>query len=135
MSEQKNTLEPFGYFRAETFGWTDCAETDEGAIPLYDQSAIDALKLACDELLSALKGLHKVCEIALSGINGRQYTYFETRAGHFVEAKKAMQSAEFAIASAKDQSTAATNIIDAPATANYPQVFLVESVELEGNNL
>jgi len=27
--------EPFGYFRAEPFGWTDCAETDEGAIPLY----------------------------------------------------------------------------------------------------
>ena len=27
--------EPFGYFRAEPFGWTDCAATDEGAIPLY----------------------------------------------------------------------------------------------------
>jgi hypothetical protein len=26
---------PFGYFRAEPFGWTDCAPTDEGAIPLY----------------------------------------------------------------------------------------------------
>ncbi len=30
------TLEPFGYFKAEPFGWTDCAETDEGAIALYD---------------------------------------------------------------------------------------------------
>ena len=29
--------EPFGYFRAEPFGWTDCAETDEGAIALYDR--------------------------------------------------------------------------------------------------
>lgn len=28
---------PFGYFRAEPFGWTDCAPTDEGAIPLYDR--------------------------------------------------------------------------------------------------
>ena len=28
---------PFGYFRAEPFGWTDCAPTDEGAIPLYER--------------------------------------------------------------------------------------------------
>lgn len=28
--------EPFGYFRAEPMGWTDCAATDEGAIALYD---------------------------------------------------------------------------------------------------
>jgi hypothetical protein len=28
---------PFGYFRAEPFGWTDCATTDEGAIPLYER--------------------------------------------------------------------------------------------------
>lgn len=27
--------EPFGYFKAEPFGWTDCSETDEGAIALY----------------------------------------------------------------------------------------------------
>ena len=27
--------EPFGYFKAEPFGWTDCAETDEGAVALY----------------------------------------------------------------------------------------------------
>jgi hypothetical protein len=29
--------EPFGYFKAEPFGWTDCAETDDGAIALYDK--------------------------------------------------------------------------------------------------
>jgi len=29
--------EPFGYFRAEPFGWTDCAEDDEGAIALYER--------------------------------------------------------------------------------------------------
>lgn len=28
--------EPFGYFKAEPFGWRDCAETDEGAIALYE---------------------------------------------------------------------------------------------------
>ena len=28
--------EPFGYFKAEPFGWTDCAETDEGAVALYE---------------------------------------------------------------------------------------------------
>ena len=30
--------EPFGYFRALPFGWTDCAETDEGAMALYEGS-------------------------------------------------------------------------------------------------
>ena len=28
--------EPFGYFKAEPFGWRDCTETDEGAIALYE---------------------------------------------------------------------------------------------------
>jgi hypothetical protein len=28
--------EPFGYFKAEPFGWTDCAETDKGARALYE---------------------------------------------------------------------------------------------------
>jgi len=28
--------EPFGYFRADAFGWTDCAETDENAKALYE---------------------------------------------------------------------------------------------------
>lgn len=37
------TPDPFGYFKPEPFGWTDCAETDEGARPLYDQEAVDAL--------------------------------------------------------------------------------------------
>jgi hypothetical protein len=30
--------EPFGYFKAEPFGWTDCAETDKGAVALYEAS-------------------------------------------------------------------------------------------------
>ena len=29
-------VDPFGHFKAEPFGWTDCAETDEGAVALYE---------------------------------------------------------------------------------------------------
>ena len=29
--------EPFGYFKAQPFGWTDCVETDDGAIALYER--------------------------------------------------------------------------------------------------
>lgn len=43
MSQKNTPQEPFGHFKAEAFGWTDCAETDEGAQPLYDQAAIDEL--------------------------------------------------------------------------------------------
>lgn len=34
--EEYKKQEPFGYFKAEPFGWTDCAKTDEGAIALYE---------------------------------------------------------------------------------------------------
>ena len=34
---------PLGYFRAEPFGWTDCAATDEGAIALYEHPAAPAV--------------------------------------------------------------------------------------------
>jgi hypothetical protein len=33
--------EPFGYFKAEPFGWTDCAKDDEGAIALYEMPQPD----------------------------------------------------------------------------------------------
>ena len=29
--------EPFGYFKAQPFGWTDCAEGDDGAVALYER--------------------------------------------------------------------------------------------------
>lgn len=48
-------IEPFGYFKANPFGWTDCAETDEGAVALYDLAAIDELVKQRDELLAALE--------------------------------------------------------------------------------
>lgn len=61
-------IEPFGYFKAEPFGWTDCAETDEGAQPLYERSDIVALDeelineveqvaLALDAMFSYERGL------------------------------------------------------------------------------
>lgn len=36
--EAEQQAEPFGYFRPEPFGWTDCAKTDESAIALYERS-------------------------------------------------------------------------------------------------
>lgn len=33
--KEREGCEPFGYFRPEPFGWTDCAPDDEGSIPLY----------------------------------------------------------------------------------------------------
>ena len=37
LAEQPAQQEPFGYFKAEPFGWTDCAETDEEAVALYER--------------------------------------------------------------------------------------------------
>jgi hypothetical protein len=45
--------EPFGYFRAEPFGWTDCAETDEGAVALYE--APPAQEIVCSTGLCHFK--------------------------------------------------------------------------------
>jgi len=53
VSEQKHTPEPFGYFKAEPFGWTDCAETDDCAIPLYDEEAISAISKQRDSFKDA----------------------------------------------------------------------------------
>lgn len=45
------TQEPFGYFRAQRFWWTNCNKNDEGAVPLYSQETVNALQERCDELL------------------------------------------------------------------------------------
>lgn len=34
--------EPFGYFKAEPFGWTDCGPDDEGAVALYERPQAQA---------------------------------------------------------------------------------------------
>lgn len=38
ISDFVNGLEPFGYFKAEPFSWTDCASDDDGAMPLFNLS-------------------------------------------------------------------------------------------------
>jgi hypothetical protein len=36
--EELDKQQPFGYFKAEPFGWTDCGENDEGAKALYERT-------------------------------------------------------------------------------------------------
>jgi len=52
-------IEPFGYFRALPFGWEDCSDVDEGAMPLYDQYTIDALISEIDDLLERIECLEE----------------------------------------------------------------------------
>jgi len=40
-----DTASPFGYFRAEPFGWTKCAESDEGARPLYEAPPVQEARV------------------------------------------------------------------------------------------
>jgi len=52
--------EPFGYFKAEPFGWTDCAEKDDGAIALYSFMPLNGAPDQKDErskVLSELRDL------------------------------------------------------------------------------
>ena len=55
------TVEPFGYFRPEPFGWEICAADDEGAIALYEAppeyKPLTNEQLAAPELLAALQGM------------------------------------------------------------------------------
>lgn len=57
-STGKPMPEPFGYFRPEPFGWTDCAETDEGAQPLFDVQAVHGLAIELASLQAAIRKLH-----------------------------------------------------------------------------
>ena len=60
--------EPFGYFKAQPFGWTDCAEDDDGAVALYEgpqqaeQALTEALALSDDALSHAIN--QAACDIA-----------------------------------------------------------------------
>ena len=60
MENSEKTPQPFGYFRADSMGWTDCAETDEGAQALYDQATVDLLIKQRTALLNALKAVRIV---------------------------------------------------------------------------
>lgn len=50
--------EPFGYFRAEIFGFTDCSPDDKGSIALYEHPApavVHQLVEALEQLMSIVK--------------------------------------------------------------------------------
>ena len=70
MSQKNTPPEPFGHFKAEAFGWTDCAETDEGAQPLYDQAAIDELGERLMVSDYALKDAERQRDALLAAIRG-----------------------------------------------------------------
>ena len=53
--EYRNS-DPFGYFKAEPFGWTDCSENDEGAVALYEHPT------NVDELLTAVKEVIRISD-------------------------------------------------------------------------
>ena len=48
---------PFGYFRPEPFGWTDCAKDDEGAIALYEHPQEVELRKELDSANDFIKSL------------------------------------------------------------------------------
>ncbi len=54
--------QPFGYFRAVSLGWTDCAETDQGAIPLYEKPQPPDEWNARGLLAKSLKCWHRLTE-------------------------------------------------------------------------
>ena len=52
-----SNIEPFGYFKADVCGWTDCHDDDEGAQPLWDSAAMCAIEKQRDELLAVLEAI------------------------------------------------------------------------------
>lgn len=49
--------EPFGYFRADPMGWTDCAADDDGAIALYERPQEWELRKELDSANDFIKSL------------------------------------------------------------------------------
>lgn len=72
----------------------------EGDKPNNLGEMIDVLRAQRDELLTALRDLHHVCQLALTGKGGIQYSNFEARDGRFVSATPVMIAAETALAKA-----------------------------------
>ena len=59
--------EPFGYFKSEPFGWTDCAETDEGAIALYEHQPAQRKPLTDEEIAAIVRKAAKGAAIRRDG--------------------------------------------------------------------
>jgi hypothetical protein len=77
--------------------------SDRMAILRIKQEDAEFIVRACnahDELVAALRGLKNVIEIAASAKNGGQFTYLETRSGHFVKATDVLVAAYKALAAA-----------------------------------
>ena len=97
--------EPFGYFKAEPFGWRDCAETDEGAIALYEapQPQADALdaeryRWLRDPAIDPGLVIDKVVgETPLDEFGCGGYKHYEYRAGEELD-----DAIDAAIAAAKE---------------------------------
>jgi len=58
MISEASKPEPFGYFRAQPFGWEDCAQGDDGAQALYDDDAIRTQSARIAELEAEIADLH-----------------------------------------------------------------------------
>lgn len=58
-TKQTAAPEPFGYFKAEPFGWTDCEKDDDGAIALYERP--QAQPVARDVLMAAMRAAVAEC--------------------------------------------------------------------------
>ncbi len=55
--------EPFGYFRADAMGWTDCAADDEGAVALYEAPPdVAILRKELESANDFIKSLADVCQ-------------------------------------------------------------------------
>lgn len=67
MSSKANKPEPFGYFRAQSWGWEDCAATDEGARALYDADAIRTQAARIAELEAAAVECEKYDSLRIDG--------------------------------------------------------------------
>lgn len=77
--------EPFGYFRAEPFGWTDCSEDDEGAIALYEHPAKPAQAVG-------LTGPVVAWRMRDTGFRRPTYVYFDTKEQAVSQAAHLLQS-------------------------------------------
>lgn len=75
--------EPFGYFKAEPFGWTDCAETDEGAVALYERPNQPAQQPLTDEQIDAM--WHQSCREHFSGLQREIHLARSVEAAHNIK--------------------------------------------------
>ena len=89
--------EPFGYFKAEPFGWTDCGPDDEGAVALYERPQAKADAPAPADPSETIKSLPRYT-VGRSALDGSMHT-FKTEDGPFLRVNEVLE----AFAAAKEQ--------------------------------